>query len=97
MSLKILNNDGTYRDFYSELPETQAGGGNGQEQKTDVFHPTPGQTVFTLSEQPGEGVSVKMEVNGCGVDSFNWDGFTEVTFTGTNYTLGPSDFVKFKY
>lgn len=65
-------------------------------EKTDLFNPSNGQTVFTLSEAPAEDSNVEMRVNGHKIYSFNRTGVT-VTYTGTSYSLTTSDLVEFTY
>jgi hypothetical protein len=65
-------------------------------EKVDMFVPSNGQTVFTLSEVPNANFQLEMRVNGHKVYSFNHTGVT-VTYTGTNYTLSTTDLVEFIY
>lgn len=69
--------------------------GSGGE-KIDLFNPSNGQTVFTLSEAPSVDSNVEMRVNGHKIYSFNRTGVT-VTYTGTSYSLTTSDLVEFTY
>ena len=71
-------------------------GDSGGVPKVDMFNPTNGQTVFTLSELPEPGVIVKMLVDGLRIYSFTRNGVT-VTYTGTSYTLTTTDLVEFNY
>lgn len=66
------------------------------DEKIDIFNPSNGQTVFSLSESPSDTGFVKMFVNGVQVYSFNVTG-TTVTYTGISFSLATSDLVEFFY
>lgn len=62
----------------------------------DVFTPTNGQILFTLSLIPKVNTTVIMEINGLETDSFTIVA-NVITFTGTTFSLSSTDYIKFKY
>lgn len=65
--------------------------------KRDLFIPTSGQTIFTLSDTPNVLANFEIFVNGeYATDEFSVSG-TQITFINTAYTLDITDLITVIY